>query len=72
MRDHKELTKTTRCCKKKETNLKMKSAENNVLHKAYCLFTEAEEHGVEMEFKVYLLRHLPRSDEYKYSFHQPC
>lgn len=50
----------------------MKSTENNVFHKAYCLFTEAGEHRVEMEFKVYLLRHLPQSDEYKYSFYQPC
>lgn len=45
-------------------NKKMKSTENNVfLHKAHCLFTEAGEHRVEMEFKVYLLTHLPQSDE---------
>lgn len=30
----------------------MRSTENNVLHKAYCLFTEAGEHGVETEFEV--------------------
>lgn len=50
----------------------MKSTEKNILHKAYCLFTEAGEHRVETEFRVYLLRHLPQSDEYKYSFHQLC
>lgn len=53
-------------------NKKMKSTENDVLHKAYRLFTEAGKHRGEMEFKVYLLRPLPQSDEYKYSFHQPC
>lgn len=53
-------------------NKKMKSTENDVLHKAYHLFTEAGERRVEKEFKVYLLRPLPQSDEYKYSFHQPC
>lgn len=30
----------------------MRSTKNNVLHKTHCLFTEAEDHGVEMEIKV--------------------
>lgn len=29
----------------------MKSTENNVLHKACCLFAEADEHGVERELE---------------------
>lgn len=53
LRDHKELTKTAQCCKKKkEVNTKWGQQRTMYYIKPIAYSQKAEDHGVEMEIKV--------------------